>query len=174
MRSGLVVVLQMLLMLPALVSCFTEEEVSSGQADIITVGQKLPDFSVRMDDGTLVSPASLSGKPAVIVFFHTGCSDCRKELPVVQRVYDECSSQASFVCISRAEEEVVSSLFGPAGQDRLSEIRAADHSPYLCGGRRGDSAFCFCRAGVVQAAFRGSERSIVRIGVRIILNTKIS
>lgn len=154
MRSGLVVVLQMLLMLPALVSCFTEEEVSSGQADIITVGQKLPDFSVKMDDGTQVSPASLSGKPAVIVFFHTGCSDCRKELPVVQRVYDECSSQASFVCISRAEDEVAVAAYWRAEKLSLPYSAQPDKTVYQKFARQTiPRIYVADAAGIVRSVF---------------------
>ncbi len=130
MRSGLIIFLQILLTLPAFVSCFTEEEITSGQTDIITVGQQLPDFSVRMNDGTQVSPSSLSGKPAVIVFFHTGCSDCRKELPVVQRVYDECSSLASFVCISRAEDETAVAAYWQAEKLSLPYSAQPDKTVY--------------------------------------------
>lgn len=130
MRSRLIVFLQMLLMLPTLISCFTEEEIVSSQTDIITVGQQLPDFSVRMNDGTQVSSGSLSGKPAVIVFFHTGCSDCRKELPVVQHVYNECSLQASFVCISRAEDEAAVAAYWQAEKLSLPYSAQPDNTVY--------------------------------------------
>lgn len=82
MRSGLIIFLQILLTLPAFVSCFTEEEITSGQTDIITVGQQLPDFSVRMNDCTQVSPSSLSGKPAVIVFFIPAVRTVEKNCPL--------------------------------------------------------------------------------------------
>ena len=54
-------------------------------------GDRLPEFSVILDDGSVVSTGDLSGKVSVIVFFHTGCPDCQAELPVIQRIHDEFS-----------------------------------------------------------------------------------
>lgn len=71
--------------------------------DVVQVGQSLPAFSVTLSDGTSVSDLSLRGRAAVIVFFHTTCRDCQRELPELQAVYDELQPQAHFVCISRAE-----------------------------------------------------------------------
>ena len=43
---------------------------------------------------------------AFIVFFNTSCTDCRKELPVVQQVYDRYgdNGRMEFVPVSREEE----------------------------------------------------------------------
>ena len=60
-------------------------------------GDRLPEFSVILDDGSVVSTGDLSGKVSVIVFFHTGCPDCQAELPVIQRIHDD-------LCISREED----------------------------------------------------------------------
>ena len=48
-----------------LASCVTENEPDNTG---ISVGDKLPHFSVTLDDGTIVSDASLKGKVAVIEF----------------------------------------------------------------------------------------------------------
>ena len=45
----------------------------------------------------------LTGKPSMIVFFNTACTDCRKELPIVQELFEEFSDRANFMAISRAE-----------------------------------------------------------------------
>ncbi len=69
-------------------------------------GESLPQFSVAMNDGRLVTTESLRGKKSMIVFFNTGCSDCRRELPVIQAVYDRCqeaSPDIEIICISRNE-----------------------------------------------------------------------
>ena len=39
----------------------------------------------------------------MIVFFHTGCPDCRKELPVLQKIYTDYGQRIRMVCISREE-----------------------------------------------------------------------
>lgn len=70
----------------------------------LKVGDALPDFEVVMNDGSLVSDEELKGGVSVILFFHTGCPDCQKTLPVVQRIYDEyAGKEVRFAVISRAE-----------------------------------------------------------------------
>lgn len=69
-------------------------------------GDRLPDFSVLMNDGSRVSSGSLRGTPSVIVFFNTECADCRRELPVIQKEYDQSLTAGNgvrYVCISREE-----------------------------------------------------------------------
>lgn len=50
----------------------------------LQTGDRLPDFEITLDDGSSVSTEMLKGRKSVIVFFSTGCGDCRRELPVVQ------------------------------------------------------------------------------------------
>ena len=70
----------------------------------LKVGDSIPSFSVAMNDGTVISQESVMGKPSVIVFFHTLCSDCQEELPLMQRLYDEYASKGVvFALISRAQ-----------------------------------------------------------------------
>ena len=68
-------------------------------------GSPLPDFSVVMNDGSVVSTSSLRGKVAVIVFFNTSCPDCQQELPVIQKLWDiyKDNPQVEIVPISREE-----------------------------------------------------------------------
>lgn len=68
-------------------------------------GSPLPDFSVVMNDGSVVSTSSLRGKVAVIVFFNTSCPDCQQELPVIQNLWDiyKDNPQVEIVPISREE-----------------------------------------------------------------------
>lgn len=83
-------------------SCI-RDEVPAG-ADIVGPGDRLPDFSVVLNDGSVVSRESLRGKVAVLVFFHTDCPDCQQELPVIQRLYEEYASSAE-VCICAVSRE---------------------------------------------------------------------
>lgn len=84
------------------VSCI-RDEVPAG-TDIVGPGDGLPDFSVVLNDGSVVSRESLKGKVAVLVFFHTACPDCQQELPVIQRLYEEYASSAE-VCICAISRE---------------------------------------------------------------------
>lgn len=54
----------------------------------VKVGDKLPEFEVVMNDGTLVTDASLMGNVSLVMFFHTSCPDCQQALPRVQEIYD--------------------------------------------------------------------------------------
>lgn len=97
-------IIYMLLLLSFCISCIDEN--MSEVEDVILVGGKLPSFKVVMNDGTVVTGQELRETTSLIMFFHTGCPDCRKALPCVQRMYDEYTSQGvAFVLISREEEE---------------------------------------------------------------------
>ena len=84
------------------ISCINNEEVSSD--DLLLVGDLLPDFSVTMSDGSVVTGAQLRETVSVVLFFNSGCPDCRKTLPSVQRLYDDYSERGvQFALISREE-----------------------------------------------------------------------
>lgn len=84
-------------------ACSFASEEGNERQELVEVGQKLPAFAVMMNDSTLVSSTDLTGKPSMIVFFNTACTDCRKELPIVQELFEEFSDRANFMAISRAE-----------------------------------------------------------------------
>ena len=70
----------------------------------LKVGDELPDFSVVMNDGTIVTDESLKGSVSCVMFFHTSCPDCQRTLPVVQQVYDEYAQNGVlFALISREQ-----------------------------------------------------------------------
>lgn len=89
----------------SLLSCIRDDSPSGEEG--IRVGDKLPEFAVYLDDGSRLTCSDLSGKVSVLVFFHTGCPDCRQELPVIQKLYDyyRDMSSVNIVCISREEPE---------------------------------------------------------------------
>ncbi len=87
--------------------CIKEDE-----ANELKVGDSLPEFTVQMNDGSIVSNGNLKGAVSVIMFFHTTCPDCQKALPVMQRIYDEFIPEGvEFVLISREEAESSISAF---------------------------------------------------------------
>ena len=72
----------------AMVSCISDGDDSDTGSIELVAGDKLPAFSVTMNDGRVVTHESLRGKVSFIVFFNTGCKDCRRELPVIQQIYE--------------------------------------------------------------------------------------
>lgn len=80
------------------------EQVTTGN-DIVQLGQKLPQFTIMLDNGTTLNTAQMQGRPSVIIFFNTLCGDCQRELPIAQRVYESYGQKVHFVCISRAQAD---------------------------------------------------------------------
>ena len=102
-----------------LVSC-TDTETTENTEDysLIHVNDSLPTFSVETSDGTVYSDLSLRGSVAVIVFFNTGCSDCRQELPQIESFYEKYRNnpQVKLIAISREENaEDIAAYWNSAG-----------------------------------------------------------
>lgn len=95
--------LGIILLLVGCISCIQDNVGESVQ--YVQPGDELPEFSVQMNDGTILDRHSLMGKVSVLVFFHTGCPDCQRELPVVQELYEhyQGDDRVLIACISREE-----------------------------------------------------------------------
>lgn len=50
------------------------------------VGEPLPDFSIQTFDGPTLTRTDFAGKPLLLVFWNTWCSDCMRELPEINRL----------------------------------------------------------------------------------------
>ena len=98
------VVILLCIVLAVFSSCITDDDDDRGDFALVA-GDALPQFSVEMSDGGMLNTQSFSGKVGVIVFFHTDCPDCQKELPVIQKVYDTYKENPDVLlsCISRSE-----------------------------------------------------------------------
>ena len=93
----------------------------------LKVGDRLPEFAVVMNDGSIVSDQSLSGTVSVVVFFHTGCPDCQRTLPSVQKVYDEhCGDAVQFALISRAQTEAEIAPYWEENGYTICDMAVAD------------------------------------------------
>lgn len=69
----------------------------------VNVGDRLPAFTVLMNDGSWLSTAQLQGKPSLIVLFSTSCPDCRRELPLLNDRFLAHGADTTFVAISREQ-----------------------------------------------------------------------
>lgn len=86
----------------AMVSCISDGDDSDTGSIELVAGDKLPAFSVTMNGGRVVTHESLRGKVSFIVFFNTGCKDCRRELPVIQQIYEH-HPHMPLIAISRGK-----------------------------------------------------------------------
>ena len=134
-------------------SCIKEKQTG---ADLVT-GDRIPDFTVTMNDGTTVSGAQFREGISCIVFFTTLCPDCQQTLPHLQRIYDEFLPQGvKFALISREEgAESIQKYWTSKGYtmpfsaqtDRdIYELFAATRVPRVY----------ICRDGIIKSVFTDS------------------
>lgn len=112
----------------AVASCINDDD--AGNGTIVSIGSKLPDFEVQLNDGSTFRPSDFNGTPLVIIFFNTSCEDCRAELPVIQQVYAEMSDIAAFVAIAREESENSIEEFWEANDLTIPFAAQADRHIY--------------------------------------------
>lgn len=83
-----------------LCGCIHEKE----PGEEIKPGDYLPEFEVMMNDGSVVTDASLKGSVSVVMFFHTSCPDCQHALPIMQSIYDEYTPKGVKTALISREE----------------------------------------------------------------------
>lgn len=88
-------------------SCVTEEQPDN---EGVTPGDKLPTFSVVLNDGSEITTASLRGKRVLIEFFNTTCPDCRESLPLINQLYESLKDREDVVIFAIARDERESSI----------------------------------------------------------------
>lgn len=84
-----------------------EDQPDPDESNLIRVGDRLPSFSVDVitaNGSGEFSTSHLTG-PTVIVLFHTSCSDCQRELPVLNDYYLSHRDDPGFQMVAIAREE---------------------------------------------------------------------
>lgn len=84
-------------------SCITEYE-ESEVVNYVNTGDRIPPFKVMNENDEVFDSSSFIGKKSLLMFFHTGCSDCRRELPIIDEAYRMLNDSIyCFVAIAREE-----------------------------------------------------------------------
>ena len=115
-----------------------DEEIA--KTTIVKKGDKAPDFTVEMVDGSKVQLSKLKGKVVVVNFWATWCPPCREELKHVQKqLIDRFKGKkVVFLPISRGEKKEVVEAFRkkmnytfPMGLDPQQSIYKLYASNYI-------------------------------------------
>ncbi|MDH6535499.1 TlpA family protein disulfide reductase [Parabacteroides sp. 52] len=88
-------------------ACVREDEITE-TINYITVGDKVPDFTVEDGTGGHFSSSQFVGKKSLLVFFNTTCRDCQRELPTIQSLWEtklKNNPDYTLVTIARGEEK---------------------------------------------------------------------
>lgn len=101
------------LILFALVLCMTSciLENTKGQSEnyrktnVVNVGDKLPDFNVKIEGKKVAAKNILEGKISVICFFNKGCSHCQKEMPEINKLWNKIKNMDDVVFMSFGRDE---------------------------------------------------------------------
>ena len=87
-----------------------ESENTNDTYSLISVGDSIPEFSVKLSDGSVCTNKTLRNNVSVIVFFNTDCPDCQRELPIINSAYESYKSNADFKLIAVARTEKADSI----------------------------------------------------------------
>lgn len=102
MRKYFISLTPLLFFILSLLICSCVEEDFIEGKSLINIGDKVPEFSVIMKNGTQISTEDLIGRKSLIMFFTTRCPDCRKTLPIIEEVH-RLLPDIMIICISRDE-----------------------------------------------------------------------
>ncbi len=97
----------LMLLCLVMMGCSSMHSDDDDVVDYVNVGDKVPSFSVDVTDGEkkyVFSTSQLTGE-TLIVFFHTKCSDCVRELPLLNDYYLQHREDKGFQMIAISREE---------------------------------------------------------------------
>ena len=137
----------------------------------LEVGDIIPDFTVTMNDGSVLNSELLRSGVSCIMFFTTQCSDCRETLPYMQRLYDEYLPQGvTFALISRAEaDDTIASHWASEGLTMpysaqkyrvIYELFASSRIPRVY----------ICKDGVIRAIFTDTPENPIYEDMKAVID----
>ncbi|MBO4911876.1 MAG: TlpA family protein disulfide reductase [Butyrivibrio sp.] len=98
-------VLTMIFCLSSLTACGAAAEPGMGATKELQVGDKAPDFTAKLVDGSEFKMSEHDDEVVLINFFASWCGPCMGEMPVFDRLKSDNISNFSVLCINCEEEK---------------------------------------------------------------------
>ena len=85
----------------------------TGEAITLEYGEEVPDFSIRLADGSTTSLYELmeGKKAALVVFWASFCGYCKAELPYVQRAYEQFPDDVAVVALTTFDKDSADDIY---------------------------------------------------------------
>lgn len=68
-------------------------------------GNKAPDFTANLADGTTLTLSDFQGKPVIINFWATWCGPCVREMPAFERLKEEFGEDIGVITVNCGDDE---------------------------------------------------------------------
>lgn len=101
-RRLAIIIAALLLSMPH-TGCVKEDAPEHDGTTVVAIGDTAPDFEVSLIDGTTTTLTSLRGKVVMLIFFSTGCPDCKAQFDRMRQLIAQQHPSFHILAISRDE-----------------------------------------------------------------------
>jgi len=86
-------------------------QTTDDRAYLVKVGDKAPDFTIKLTDGKTVKLSTLRGKVVMLQFTASWCSVCRKEMPFIEKdIWQKHKSNPNFALMAVDRDEPLATV----------------------------------------------------------------
>lgn len=71
----------------------------------MAIGSEAPDFTAKLNNGEAFTLSDKKGQVILLNFWATWCSNCVKEMPAIEKLYEEYGDQIVIVGVNVSEDE---------------------------------------------------------------------
>jgi peroxiredoxin len=100
-----------ILILSLFLSGFCYSQTIDDRGYLVKVGDKAPEFSLKLTDGKTVKLGDFNGKTVMLQFTASWCSVCRKEMPFIERdIWLKHKNNPDFVLLAIDRDEPIETV----------------------------------------------------------------
>ncbi len=139
------------------VSCKKEQQYKEGaeRGYVVKVGDRAPDFTTQLMDGTPFTLSEQRGKLVMLQFTASWCSVCRKEMPFIEKEIYQLHKNKDFVLVGIDRDEPLEKMQALAKATGISYPLAFDPKADIF------ALYADKRAGVTRNVIINREGKII-------------